>query len=177
MEETKHAICCLGFNWFANYTAKNDLVDLSHSIYHLQLERLQNRTLPKCYMSCFLEHLWTIACIKDWLPTWHLLVQSQQCKHQDNVWNLFKINNKVTRMTSMTLLWCLYCQLLTDFTHCSTVSMFDFEQVNTSWEGLLKVFMIFSKVFQSLNLFQIKFPKNFKRLVMIQALMLSQCLL
>ena len=99
------------------------------------------------------------SCIKDWLPTWHLLAQSQQCKHQDNVWNLFKINNKVTRMTLMTLLWCLYCQLLTDFTHCSTVSIVDFEQVNTSWEGLLKVFMIFSKVFQSLNLFQIKFPK------------------
>ena len=27
-------------------------------------------------------------------PDRHLLVQSQQLKHQNNVWNLFKVNNK-----------------------------------------------------------------------------------
>ena len=35
--------------------------------------------------------------------------QSQQWKHQDNVWNRFKVNNKDTRTTSMTLFCCLYC--------------------------------------------------------------------
>ena len=32
-----------------------------------------------------------------------LLVQSQQKKHQTNVWNLFKVNKKDTRMTSTSL--------------------------------------------------------------------------
>ena len=58
-----------------------------------------------------------------------LLVQSQQRKHQNNVWNLFKVNNKDTRRTSATSLWCLYCWLWIDFTHCSSVSIVDLEQV------------------------------------------------
>ena len=33
---------------------------------------------------------------------------NQQWKHQDNGWNLFKVNNKDTRTTSTTSLWCLY---------------------------------------------------------------------
>ena len=44
-----------------------------------------------------------------------LLVQSQQWEHQNNVWSLFKIKNKDIRMTPMTLFWCLYCYLRTDF--------------------------------------------------------------
>ena len=35
-------------------------------------------------------------------PSQHLLVQSQQWKHQKNVRNLFKVDNKDTRTTSMT---------------------------------------------------------------------------
>ena len=42
-------------------------------------------------------------------PSRHLLVQSQQWKHQNNVWNRFKVNIKDTRMTSMTSFRCLYC--------------------------------------------------------------------
>ena len=38
----------------------------------------------------------------------HLLVQSQQWKHQNNVWNLFKVNSKDTRTTSLTSFWWLY---------------------------------------------------------------------
>ena len=37
---------------------------------------------------------------------WHFLVQSQ---HQNNVWNLFKVNNKDTKMTTTMSFWCLYC--------------------------------------------------------------------
>ena len=32
--------------------------------------------------------------------------------------------------TSLTLLWCLYCQLWTAFTHCFGVSIVEFKQVN-----------------------------------------------
>ena len=42
-----------------------------------------------------------------WFPRRDLLVQSLQWKHQNSVWNLFKVNNKNTRMTSTTLVSCL----------------------------------------------------------------------
>ena len=29
---------------------------------------------------------------------------------------------------------CIYCQLSADFTHCTHVSIVDFEQVNVGWE-------------------------------------------
>ena len=51
------------------------------------------------------------------------------------MWNLFKVNNKHARITSMTSFWCLYCWLWTDSTHCSAVSIVDFEQVNADWDG------------------------------------------
>ena len=63
----------------------------------------------------------------------HLLIQSQLWKHQKNVWNMFKVNNKDTRTTSLKSFWCLYCQLWTNFTHCSGVSIADFEKVNLGW--------------------------------------------
>ena len=47
--------------------------------------------------------------------------------------NMFKVNNKDTRATSLTLLWCLYSQLWTDFWHCSVVCIVDFKQVNFGW--------------------------------------------
>ena len=34
----------------------------------------------------------------------HLIVQGQQCEHQNDVSNLFKVNNKGNRATSLTLL-------------------------------------------------------------------------
>ena len=60
----------------------------------------------------------------------HLLVQSQQWKHQNNVGNLFKFNNKDIITMSSTSLWCLYCYLWTNFTYWFTVSIADFEKVN-----------------------------------------------
>ena len=41
----------------------------------------------------------------DSLPSRHSLFQCQQWKYQDNFWNMFKVNNKDTRMTSVTLFW------------------------------------------------------------------------
>ena len=36
-------------------------------------------------------------------PNWYLIVQNQQWKHQNNVWNLFEANNKDIRRTSWLL--------------------------------------------------------------------------
>ena len=63
----------------------------------------------------------------------HLLVQIQEWKQQKNVWNMFKVNTKDTRTTSMTSFWCLYWQLRTDFGHCSGGSIDGFEHVNAGW--------------------------------------------
>ena len=48
-------------------------------------------------------------------PSWDLLVQIQQWKHQSTMWNLFKANNKVIRMTSLTSFRCFYSWLWTLF--------------------------------------------------------------
>ena len=77
-------------------------------------------------------------------PSRYLLVQSQQCKHQNNVWNLFKVYNKDTRTTSLALFIdvILMSLLLTlnDFIHCYGSSIDDFEQANTvgATQGSLK---------------------------------------
>ena len=42
-------------------------------------------------------------------PIQYSLVQSQQWRHQNNVPNMFKVNNKETRMTLLTSFWRLYC--------------------------------------------------------------------
>ena len=55
-------------------------------------------------------------------PSRHLDAQSQQWKHQESLWNLFRFNNKDTWTTSMMSFWCLCCYLWTDFTYCSGVS-------------------------------------------------------
>ena len=72
------------------------------------------------------------GCFEQWNRSvfFHLLVQSQQWKHQKNVWNPFKVNNKDNSLTSMGWFWCLYCQLWIGFTNVSCFFIVDFEQVN-----------------------------------------------
>ena len=53
----------------------------------------------------------------------YLLAQGRKRKHQNNVSNLFKLNNRDDRTTS------------TDCRHCFSVSIVDFEQVNIAREG------------------------------------------
>ena len=48
------------------------------------------------------------------------------------MWNQFKVKTRDTR-TTPTSFWCLYCQLWTDFTHYSGVSILDFNHVNVCW--------------------------------------------
>ena len=47
---------------------------------------------------------------------------------------MFTVNNKDIRKTLMALFWCVYCQLWTYFTPCSSVSIFNFESVIAGWE-------------------------------------------
>ena len=54
-------------------------------------------------------------------PNRDLYVQSQQQKHQNNVWNIFKGNNKDTRRMSLTSFWCLSCKLWTSLAMRSLV--------------------------------------------------------
>ena len=42
---------------------------------------------------------------------------------------MFEVNSKDNRTTSMTLIWCLYCQLSIDLTDSAGVSIGGFEQV------------------------------------------------
>ena len=67
------------------------------------------------------------ACV----PSNLLLVQSQQYNHCIKAWNLFKINNKLTRQ------WRRSCVFIATFEQTfspfSNVCIVDFEQVNICW--------------------------------------------
>ena len=73
---------------------------------------------------CVIKH-------STFLLTQYLLVQSQLWKHQNNVWDLSRVNNEDTIMTSLKSFLCFDCWLWTDSTHYSSASIVDFEQVNT----------------------------------------------
>ena len=77
------------------------------SLDFLYIIKLKKIELDKKYLAC-------TACCESFncryiVTSWYLLVQSQQWKHQNNMRNLFKVNRKDTRTTSLTLFWCLYC--------------------------------------------------------------------
>ena len=68
-----------------------------------------------------------VGCFNELLPSWYLLVHSQQWKHENNVWNLLNVNNKGARTTSVPfytplnmrkplVLWCFHGVLLVNFT-------------------------------------------------------------
>ena len=65
-------------------------------------------------------------------PNCYLIVQSQQWKHDSNVWNIFEFSNIDTRATSLISFGCL-CYLLANVMHCSSVSIVDTEQTNADW--------------------------------------------
>ena len=59
----------------------------------------------------FIKQKYLAENIEEWkhYPRWHLSGQSRQWKHQNNVWNLFKVDNRDIRTTSVTSFWCLCC--------------------------------------------------------------------
>ena len=65
----------------------------------------------------------------------HLLFKSQKCKYQNNVWNLFKVNNSDTRTTLLRLFLCL-CVLTLSRGHTFLWYFhLDFRQV-TAWPDM-----------------------------------------
>ena len=60
----------------------------------------------------------TIITCERFLHCRYLSVQSQQWKRRNNMWILFKVNNKNTRTASMPF-WCNYCWLWAETTNCS----------------------------------------------------------
>ena len=78
------------------------------------------------------------------LLSWHVLAQSQQWKHQNNVWNLLKAKNNDNRATSLTSFWCRYFKIYTYFTNYLGVSAVDFEQVHAGWVNLTWITLIFT---------------------------------
>ena len=64
------------------------------------------------------------ALILSLSSSWYLVVQNQKWKHQNNMWNLFQVNNKEIEQTSITSF----------FTHCFDASIVNFEQVNARRE-------------------------------------------
>ena len=68
------------------------------------------------YLEWVYSLLWKIiTTAKIIFSTRRLLVQSQEWKHQKDMWNLFKANNKDTRTTSMTLVSCPHLLALNRF--------------------------------------------------------------
>ena len=61
--------------------------------------------------------------------------QSQQWKHQNNMWNLFDSNNKDIKTTSLTSFG-VFVTFEQYLTHCSAVSIVDSEQANADRETL-----------------------------------------
>ena len=74
---------------------------------------------------------------------------------------MVKVNNKDTKTASMTLFWCIYCWLWSNFTLFFSVSTVDFEETHVCWESLqIKLhyylhveFLAQSKVFPTLSLY------------------------
>ena len=59
------------------------------------------------------------------------------------MWNVFKVNNKNPRTSSLPLFLCFCCELWTYFTPFSSASIVDFQQVNISWYSILLVFVVY----------------------------------
>ena len=55
------------------------------------------------------------------------------------VWNMFKVNNKNTKATPMASVWCLYWELWTYFTPCSSVFIVNFENVIADWDLIYNI--------------------------------------
>ena len=76
-------------------------------------------------------------------------------------WNLSIVNYNDTRMTWLTWLWCIYCKLWTDFTHCSCISIVD--SVIWFYQGkrLLKVNYIYAMKFVKRNCQYLRYSSSY----------------
>ena len=70
-------------------------------------------------------------CLSSWKPSWHLLVESQK---NGNTMTRCETCWFLTIETTEQCRWRLFGVLIVTFTHCSSVSIVDYEQVNVSLE-------------------------------------------
>ena len=98
--------------------SKNEKTRTISEIYSKLIIITPDKNIISHHLMEFQRHFRLLRTLQEGWPrtSWHLLVQ---WKHQNNVWNLYKVNNKDTRATSMTSFWCLYCLLWADFTYSS----------------------------------------------------------
>ena len=76
------------------------------------------------------NNLYQICLLKIWKAAqWRISRIKQPPK---KVWNMFKVNNKDSRTTSMISCWCLYYNW-TYFTTFSNISVVNFEKGNVCW--------------------------------------------
>ena len=71
------------------------------SLAAIRLSVLKFQAMRTKFQTCFLAASYFVASAgyeTNSLLSRHLIVQSQQMKHEPNVWNLFELNNKDTRM-------------------------------------------------------------------------------
>ena len=95
--------------------------------------------LPQILLRPFLNILFQIPL---WVTIWPAIGNTRT-----NIWNIFKVNNRSTRATSMRSPWCLYCSLGTYFTHFSSVFISDFEQANTGWtQDIVNLFLHYNSL-------------------------------
>ena len=82
---------------------------------------------------------------------------------ENNVWNMFKVNNKDNRATPLTLFWCLWRYFWTDMSHRSGVCIIDFEQViaDLAVKGLsIHLAICYFKYINFYSLFKITFSNG-----------------
>ena len=77
-------------------------------------------------------------------------------------WNLSIVNYNDTRTTWLTWLWCIYCKLWTDITHCSCISIVD--SVIWFYQGkrLLKVNYIYAMKFVKRNCQYLRYSSSYR---------------
>ena len=79
--------------------------------YNVRIKKMELFTfylLFTCYLLIIWERVYLQLRIQFSIPNRHLLAQTQQWKHQNNLWNLIKVKNKNTKSTPLTSFWCLY---------------------------------------------------------------------
>ena len=79
-------------------------------------------------------------------PTNIYLLKVDNRNTRINVWNMFKVNDKDIRTTSMSSFWCLHYLLWTYFTPFTCVSTIEFEQVNNSWVHDADWYLVYSQL-------------------------------
>ena len=127
----------LNLSWRRSLSYKNQPIDLQSKCKHIlmtssesefSIKPTKNSFSTTCYGdSCWKYGNWYLLLVLEQLPSRDLLAQSKQLKHKNNMWNLFKVNNKDTRI---------------NFTHCSGVPLLILNRLMMAWFDLLSKYIL-----------------------------------